>query len=99
MVERLLARNASSGVEGQHLAQQVDCKGVSIRVQSVERNPRLDGKGPDVVLSLSCDDVNDLIIDKGAQRNILEGIPLCEEYPHWAFRDSAKSGSTDRHSW
>ena len=48
--QRLLAADALRRIERQHLAQQVDRQRVRARIQSGERDPRLDGQRPDVVL-------------------------------------------------
>lgn len=55
VVESLLARDTFRRIEGQHLAEQVDRKGIGVGVKRLECNPRLDGERSNIILCLIFD--------------------------------------------
>lgn len=55
VVESLLARDTFRRIEGQHLAEQIDRKGVGVGVERLECNPRLDGERSNIILCLIFD--------------------------------------------
>jgi hypothetical protein len=52
VVERLITRDSSGGVEGEETSEKVEGEGVGLRVEVGEGDPRFDREGADVLLGL-----------------------------------------------
>jgi len=52
MIERFLAGDSTGWIEGEESGEEVESERVGLRVEVREGNPRLDGEGANVFLSL-----------------------------------------------
>jgi hypothetical protein len=53
MVQCLFTADSLGWVEAEHLGEEVDSKGIGVRIERGERDAGLDGERPDIILGLS----------------------------------------------
>jgi hypothetical protein len=69
MVQCLFTADSLCWVETEHLGEEVDGKGVGVRIERGERDPGLDRERPDIILGLS--DGNETRIENKKQKKWL----------------------------